>query len=44
LNVERENTHFQSSVAEKRKKDKDFVKMVKNYNKIIRSVEKGKKP
>lgn len=44
LKVERENAHFQSSVAEKRKKDKDFGKMVKNYNKTIRSSEEGKKP
>jgi len=42
LKVERENAHFQSSVAEKRKKDKDFGKMVKNYNKIIRSGDYGK--
>lgn len=31
--LEREKTHFESSVAERRKKDKDFGKMVKNYKK-----------
>lgn len=33
LKMEREKIHFQSSIAEKRKKDKDFGKMVKNYKK-----------
>jgi ribosome biogenesis GTPase len=33
LKMEREKTHFQSSIAEKRKKDKDFGKMIKNYKK-----------
>jgi len=31
LKLERERIHFQSSIAEKRKKDKDFGKMIKNY-------------
>jgi len=33
LKMERENAHFESSAAERRKKDKDFGKMVKNYTK-----------
>lgn len=33
LKMEKEKTHFESSVAERRKKDKDFGKMVKNYKK-----------
>lgn len=34
LKMEREKARFQSSIAEKRKKDKDFGKMIKNYLKI----------
>ncbi len=33
LNMEREKAHFESSVVERRKKDKDFGKMIKNYKK-----------
>jgi len=33
LKMEREKTHFESTFTEKRKKDKDFGKMIKNYNK-----------
>ena len=33
LKLEKEKTHFESTVVEKRKKDKDFGKMVKNYKK-----------
>jgi ribosome biogenesis GTPase len=33
LKMEKEKSHFESSVVEKRKKDKDFGKMVKNYKK-----------
>lgn len=33
LRMEREKEHFESTVAEKRKKDKDFGKMIKNYKK-----------
>lgn len=33
LKLEKEKTHFESTVAEKRKKDKDFGKMIKNYHK-----------
>ncbi len=34
LKMEREKAHFESDVAEKRKKDKDFGKMIKNYKKL----------
>lgn len=33
LKMEREKEHFETTVAEKRKKDKDFGKMIKNYKK-----------
>jgi ribosome biogenesis GTPase / thiamine phosphate phosphatase len=33
LKMERERIHFESTVAERRKKDKEFGKMVKNYKK-----------
>lgn len=33
LKMEREKEHFDSTIAEKRKKDKDFGKMIKNYKK-----------
>jgi len=33
LKMEREKTHFESTVAERRKKDKEFGKIVKNYKK-----------
>lgn len=33
LKIEKEKAYFESSVAEKRKKDKSFGKMVKNYKK-----------
>ena len=33
LNMEREKVHFESTVAERRKKDKEFGKIVKNYKK-----------
>ena len=35
LKIEREKAHFESSVAEKRRKDKAFGKMMKNYKKDI---------
>ncbi|MFD2515393.1 ribosome small subunit-dependent GTPase A [Pontibacter locisalis] len=35
LKLEREKAHFESTVAERRKKDKEFGKMVKNYKKNI---------
>jgi len=34
LKLEREKAHFESTVHEKRKKDKEFGKMVKNFKKI----------
>ncbi len=36
LKMERERAHFESSLVEKRKKDKEFGKMVKNYKKDIK--------
>ena len=33
LKMEREREHYESTVAEKRKKDKDFGKMIKHYKK-----------
>lgn len=35
LKIEKEKKHFESSLAEKRKKDKDFGKMIKNYKKNV---------
>lgn len=35
LKIEKEKKYFESSLAEKRKKDKDFGKMVKNYKKNV---------
>ncbi|TYP99112.1 ribosome biogenesis GTPase [Tenacibaculum adriaticum] len=37
LKMEKEKEHFESTVAEKRKKDKDFGKMVKHYKKSRKS-------
>ena len=37
LKMEKEKMHFDSSIVEKRKKDKDFGKMVKNYKKNKKS-------
>lgn len=39
LKMLREKSHFESSVAEKRKKDKNFGKMLKNYKKNVRKNE-----
>lgn len=36
LKLEREKTHFESSLEERRKKDKDFGKMLKNYKKDMK--------
>jgi ribosome biogenesis GTPase len=36
LKMERERAHFESTVAERRKKDKDFGKFLKNYKKEIK--------
>jgi hypothetical protein len=35
LKMEREKAHFKASVVERRKKDKEFGKMLKNYKKSI---------
>jgi len=35
LKLERENAHFESTIKEKRRKDKDFGKFIKNYKKAI---------
>ncbi|MBQ4820203.1 ribosome small subunit-dependent GTPase A [Aquimarina sp. MMG016] len=37
LKMEREKEHFESTVVEKRKKDKDFGKMIKHYKKTRKS-------
>lgn len=37
LKMEREKEHYESTVAEKRRKDKDFGKMIKNYKKTRKS-------
>jgi len=37
LKMQREKAHFESSVAERRKKDKDFGKMVKHFKNIKKS-------
>jgi ribosome biogenesis GTPase / thiamine phosphate phosphatase len=37
LKMEREKAHFESTVAERRKKDKEFGKMVKNYKKDMKN-------
>ena len=36
LKMEREKAHFESSVEEKRKKDKEFGKMLKNFKKDMK--------
>ena len=40
LRMERERIHFESNVAERRKKDKDFGKMVKNFKRGIVHIDK----
>ena len=37
LKMEREKEHFESTVAEKRKKDKNFGKMVKQFKNLKKS-------
>jgi ribosome biogenesis GTPase / thiamine phosphate phosphatase len=37
--MEREKTHFESTIVEKRKRDKEFGKIMKNYKKDIRRNE-----
>ena len=39
LKMEREKAFFESSVVERRKKDKDFGKMLKNYKKDMNKNE-----
>lgn len=39
LKIEREKSYFESSVVERRKKDKDFGKMIKNYKKEMNKNE-----
>ena len=39
LKMEREKAHFESSVADRRKKDKEFGKMVKNYENYKKDVK-----
>jgi ribosome biogenesis GTPase len=34
--MEKEKQYFESSVAERRKRDKDFGKMMKNYKKDMK--------
>lgn len=36
LKMERENAHFESTIQEKRKKDKEFGKVIKNYKKEMK--------
>jgi len=36
LKMEKEKAHFESSVAERRKKDKEFGKFLKNYKKDMK--------
>lgn len=36
LKMEREKAHFQSTIEERRKKDKNFGKMIKNYKKDMK--------
>ncbi|MEE4197883.1 MAG: ribosome small subunit-dependent GTPase A [Bacteroidales bacterium] len=40
LKMEREKAYFESSLAEKRRKDKDFGKMVKNIKKDLKKLKK----
>ena len=36
LKMEREKAHFESTIEEKRKKDKEFGKVIKNYKKEMK--------
>lgn len=38
IKMEKEKDHFESTVAEKRQKDKDFGKMMKNFKKDVKKV------
>jgi ribosome biogenesis GTPase len=37
--MEREKAHFEATVAEKRNRDKQFGKMMKNYKKDTRFID-----
>jgi ribosome biogenesis GTPase len=39
LKMEKEKAHYDLSVAQKRKKDKDFGKMIKNFKKRLRDID-----
>jgi ribosome biogenesis GTPase len=39
LKMEKERAHFESSIAERRKKDKIFGKMIKNYKKDMNKAQ-----
>jgi ribosome biogenesis GTPase len=39
LKMEKEKAHFESTVLEKRKKDKEFGKMMKNYHKDVKRMK-----
>ncbi|MEI6091273.1 MAG: ribosome small subunit-dependent GTPase A [bacterium] len=39
LKMEKEKAHFESTVLEKRKKDKEFGKMLKNYHKDVKRMK-----
>lgn len=41
LKMEKEKAYFDASVAERRKKDKDFGKMIKNFKKDIKQIKPG---
>jgi len=43
LKMEREKAHFESTISEKRKKDKEFGKMVKNIEKDLSKVNAKRK-
>jgi ribosome biogenesis GTPase / thiamine phosphate phosphatase len=38
LKMEREKVHFESTVLEKRKKEKEFGKIIKNYKKVMKKL------
>ena len=39
LKMEREREHFESTIVERRKKDKDFGKMIKNFKNIKKQIK-----
>ena len=42
LKIERENSYFEATIAEKRKKDKDFGKRIKNFKKDMNKKRSGR--